>query len=60
MKTKQILNETDNGSVYRRVLRTYVSAKEGTCDRCRRGRGCNRRITNRSWKNYRKTQYKTL
>jgi len=61
MKVKKLLKETSNTTVFRRLFRKYTANKEGLCERCKRHSGCNAHFNkNRSWKNFRKTQYKNF
>lgn len=55
-KYKKQITTTANQTVYKKLLH-----QEFYCDRCRANRGCNANSKydcNRSWKKYRKTQYR--
>jgi hypothetical protein len=59
-KAKKNANETTNSNVYKK-LRGYVVHVR--CTHCAPNRGCNRRSKisssdNKSWKSYRKTQWR--
>ena len=56
MKYKKIIKTTSSSFIYRRAIRAIAS-----CPYCPPNRGCNRRnrsSNKRTWKKYRKHQYK--
>jgi hypothetical protein len=62
-KTKEELDSTTNSRIYKRLRKKYLSISKGLiyCEICGPNKGCNRRrkkIDKRSWKKYRKTQWK--
>lgn len=60
MKMYLVLKTTLNSSVYNKAHKRYLF-HYGICDRCRWHRGCNNKYRfhkNKSWKQYRKYQYK--
>jgi hypothetical protein len=66
MKLKREFNETDNSTVYRRARWEYLveagKSKGNSCSICPPNRGCNghRYGLDKSWKRFRKTQYKAV
>ena len=59
MKNYQTLNTTSDSRTYKLTQKRILTNTEGKCWFCGPHTGCNyRNKRNRSWKNYRKTQYK--
>jgi len=57
MKVKKMMSETDDSRTYKRLKNNSVSS----CHICSPHKGCNRMWDyERSWKEYRKTQWKTI
>lgn len=58
---KEIMDETTHPTIYKKAYWRYLCDKHGYCVLCWPHRGCNSeriRCKYRSWKRYRKTQYK--
>jgi hypothetical protein len=62
MKDNREIKTTNNRYVYNRLYRHELEAKHGLCPFCGPHSGCNywngMNKPSRSWKTYRKTQYK--
>jgi len=64
MNVFDVIETTTDDRTYRSIKRLRLYEIEGRCDRCPPHGGCNKKSHRhygsafRSWKNYRKTQYK--
>lgn len=61
MKSKRIMDATDNNSVYKKAYREYLDRYEGVCPFCPPHKGCNfwrKGKKQRNWKRLRKNQWK--
>jgi hypothetical protein len=61
MKSKEIIDSTTDSRIYKLAKRHFLMHTKGVCSRCHPRRGCNwgrSRFIKRSWKEYRKRQYK--
>ena len=62
MKNYDVLESTNNSRVYRMTQQRIISLEENKCFFCGPHSGCNswRKYGDRSWKRFRKTQYKNV
>ena len=63
MKLKEIMDFTTDSRVYKIAKRLQLESYEGICSRCHPNRGCNARrsrLIKKNWKEFRRTQYKTI